>query len=141
MRLNTTSSTALLGSALMLLMPLGARGADSSVSQITIVASPAVGAEAVTITGNAPAGQPLEAKLYARFSRDLPTVLLSRRTVPTDANGHYNATLPIASAFFRNAIVTVVVQSMPAGPSARASITVSAPNVPAPPDDLPSSVR
>ena len=59
----------------------------------------------------------------------------------TDANGHYNVTLPIASAFFRNAIVTVVVQSLPAGPSARASIIVSAPNFPAPPDDIPPSVR
>ena len=91
-----------------------------------MTATRAVGAEAVTITGNAPVAQPLEAVLYATFSQNLPTVLLSRRAVPTDSLGRFNATLPIAPAFFRNAIVTVVVHSLPAGPSARATITVGA---------------
>jgi hypothetical protein len=143
MRLCSPPLTALFSTALVLFVPLGAQSADGPAASpvMTLVAIPAVGAEAVTITGNAPAAYPVEAKLYAKFSRDLPTVYLSRRSVPTDANGHYNVTLPIASAFFRNAIVTVVVQSLPAGPSARASIIVSAPNFPAPPDDIPPSVR
>lgn len=140
MRLCSPTPTALLGTALMLLVPLGARGADGN-GGITIVAKPAVGAQAVSIAGSAPAAQPVEAKLYARFSQDLPTVLLSRRTVSTDATGHYATTLSVAPAYFRNAIVTVVVQSMPAGPSARASITIAAPNAPAPPDDVPPSDR
>ena len=101
----------------------------------------ATGAEAIAITGSAPGPGPLEARLYATFSQDVPTVYLGRRPVPTDANGRYNVTLPIASAFFRGAIVTVVVQSLPAGASTRASFKVGAPNVPAPPDDIPSSVR
>jgi hypothetical protein len=143
MRLYNSPSIALFSTALVLCMPHGAQSADVHTASpgITIAATNAVGAEAVTITGNAPPGQPVEAKLYARFSQDLPTVLLSRRPVPTDAGGHYNVTFPIAAAFFRNAIVTVVIQSLPAGPSARASIIVTAPNIPAPPDELPPSVR
>jgi hypothetical protein len=117
MRLCSPPFTALFSTALVLFVPLGAQSADGpAASQVmTLVAIPAVGAEAVTITGNAPAAYAVEAKLYV--------------------------TLPIASAFFRNAIVTVVVQSLPAGPSARASIIVGAPNFPAPPDDIPPSVR
>jgi hypothetical protein len=113
----------------------------AALAGVTVTATRVVGAEAVTITGNGPAAQPLEAALYATFSRDLPDVLLSRRAVPTDARGHYSATVPIASAFFRNAIVTVVIRSIPAGLSARTTLLVGAPNVSAPPDDIPPSVR
>jgi hypothetical protein len=143
MRVTTPLSIAFLAAAVALLAPAGAPAADAPAATggVTVTATRAVGAEAVTITGNAPAAQPLEAALYATFSRDLPTVLLSRRAVPTDALGRYNVTLPIASAFFRNAIVTVVVRSLPAGPSARTTLTVGAPNVSAPPDDIPPSVR
>lgn len=143
MRVITPLSIAFLAAASALVAPLGALGADAPAAPggVTLTATQAVGTEAVTITGNAPVAKPLEAMLYATFSRDLPTVLLSRRAVPTDAQGHFNVTLPIASAFFRNAIVTVVVRSLPAGPSARASVVVGAPNVSAPPDDIPPSVR
>ena len=143
MRLSTSPSIALAAAAAVLFAPLGASGAGSpaGANGVTLTAARAVGAEAVTITGNAPVAQPLEAVLYATFSRDLPTVLLSRRTVPTDAQGHFDAVIPIGSAYFRNAIVTVVVRSLPAGPSARATITVGAPNVTAPPDEIPASVR
>lgn len=140
MRLKTVFTLALLGTTTMLFAPSGARGAGAS-SGVTVTATPAVGAEALAITGNAPAGAQLIASLYARYSRDLPTVLLTRRPVTTNASGRYATTLPIAPAFFRNAVVTVVVQSLPEGSSASASLTVGAPNLPAPPDDIPSSVR
>ena len=68
-------------------------------------------------------------------------MLLSRRSVSTDATGRYDATLPIAPGFFRNAIITVVVDAVPAGQGARATVIVGAPNVPAPPDDMPKSVQ
>lgn len=143
MRLSSPPSIAFVAAAATLFAPLGTFGAEpvTAPNPITVFATRAVGAEAVTITGNAPVAQPLEAVLYATFSQNIPTVLLSRRAVPTDSQGRFNATLPIAPAFFRNAIVTVVVHSLPAGPSARATITVGAPNVPAPPDDIPASVR
>ncbi len=143
MRVINPPSIALLAAAAALFAPLGAPGADAPLAAngVTVTATRVVGAEAVTITGNGPAAQPLEAALYATFSRDIPDVLLSRRAVPTDAKGHYTATVPIASAFFRSAIVTVVVRSLPAGPSARTTLLVGAPNVSAPPDDIPPSVR
>ncbi|MEA2721562.1 MAG: hypothetical protein QOJ39_3426 [Candidatus Eremiobacteraeota bacterium] len=118
-----------------------AHSADAPVIGITLAATRAAGAEAVRITGKAPASQPLEASLYATFSQDLPTVLLSRRPVQTDADGRYDAALPLAPAFFRNAIVTVVVRSLPAGPGVRATVTIAAPNAHVPPDDIPASVR
>ena len=109
--------------------------------RITLGATRAVGSEAVRITGSAPAARPLEASLYGTFSRDLPTVLLSRRAIPTDAAGRYDATLSIAPGFFRNAILTVVVDTVPASQAARATVIVGAPNPPAPPDTIPASVR
>ena len=143
MRVIHPPSIALLAAVSALCAPIGAFGADTPAapSGVTVAAARVVGAEAVTITGNGPVAQPLEAALYATFSRDIPNVLLSRRAVPTDAQGRYTATIPIASAFFRNAIITIVVRSLPAGPSARTTIQVGAPNVPAPPDDIPPSVR
>jgi hypothetical protein len=143
MRVINPPSIALLAAVSALFAPIGAPGADAPAapSGVTVTATRVVGAEAVTITGNGPVAQPLEAALYATFSRDIPDVLLSRRAVPTDAQGHYSATVPIASAFFRSAIVTVVVRSLPAGPSARTTFLVGAPNVSAPPDDIPPSVR
>jgi hypothetical protein len=135
-------SFAFLAAISALLVPIAVQSADAPASQvISITATRTIGAQAVTIAGDAPAGGSLDAALYARFSQDLPTVLLSRHSIVTDANGHYNATLTTASGFFRNAIVTVVVTSPAAGSSARASIIIGPPNVPAPPDDIPSSVR
>ncbi len=142
MRFSSPPSIAFAAAAAMLFAPLGTFGAEANApSAISVFATRAIGAEAVTITGNAPVAQPLEAVLYGTFSQNIPTVLLSRRPVPVDAQGRFNATLPIAPAFFRNAIVTVVVHSLPAGPSARATIIVGPPNVMAPPDDIPPSVR
>jgi hypothetical protein len=142
MRISSTSSIALIATAMAAFSaPVGAQSTDAAATRITLTATRAVGTESVHISGTAPAARPLEATLYARFSRDLPTVFLSRRSVTADAAGRYDATLPIAPGFFRNAIVTIVVDAVPAGPGARATITVGPPNDPAPPDDIPASVR
>jgi hypothetical protein len=142
MQLHSRLSFAIAVSVLTALCaPVGAQTADPAMTRITLTATRAVGSEAVRITGSAPAARPLEASLYATFSRDLPTVLLSRRLITTDTAGRYDATLSIAPGFFRNAIITVVVDTVPAGLGARATVTVGAPNVPAPPDDIPASVR
>lgn len=93
------------------------------------------------LTGNAQPNQRLDLTLYARFSRDLPAALLSRRTITTDETGHYSAVVPLAPGNLRNAIVTAVVRASAGGASAEASLLVSAPNVPTPWDDLPPSVR
>jgi len=142
MQISSPFSIALIATMAVLGATNAAHGADTSaVTGITLTATRAVGSEAVRIAGKAPAAQPLEATLYATFSQDLPTVLLSRRAVPTDADGRYDAALPISPAFFSSAIVTIVVRSLPAGPGARAVVTIGPPNLPAPPDAFPPNVR
>lgn len=132
-----------LGAALGALIPLGtmAAGAPAGGTPATLDVSAAVGKEAVRVSGTAPGAHQLQAVLYAKFSQDLPTVLLSRRPLATDAGGRFSATLPIASAFFRGSIITVVVQSSSSVPLAQGSYTVAAPNAPAPPDELPPDFR
>ena len=132
-------STAFLAATAALCAPVAAQNVP--VTGVTITATRVAGSEAVRITGSAPAARPLEAALYATFSRDLPTVLLSRRIVSTDAAGRYDATVTIAPAYYRDAIVTVYVRALPDGIPAGATLRVAAPNVPAPPDDIPASVR
>ncbi|MDB5073760.1 MAG: hypothetical protein JWM87_4871 [Candidatus Eremiobacteraeota bacterium] len=141
MHVTSPSTFALAALAAVLGAQIPASAADVPVTSITLAATRAAGAEAVRITGKAPASQPLEATLYATFSKDLPAVLLSRRPVSTDADGRFDAALPIAPAYFRNAVVTIVVRSLTAGAGARTAITIAAPNLPAPPDDIPASVR
>lgn len=143
MRRFRPSSLAFLGTLAVLLAPCGARGAETPAATpaVTVTLTHVVGAEAVRLAGNAPASAPLEAALYARYSKDLPTVLLSRRPLAADAAGHYAVVMPIAPAFFRGAIVTAVVTTTAPGAPAQASVLVTAPNAPAPPDDVPASVR
>ena len=143
MRLCNPSSVAFLSAAVLAAAPLSVRAGQSPAAPpvLTVTVTRVVGAEAIAVAGNAPAAQPLEAALYAHFSRDLPDVLLSRWSLTAGAAGTYRATLPAASAFFTNAIVTVVVRSPSTGAQTQAFIPVASPNVPAPPDDLPASVR
>ncbi len=142
MHVSTRLSIPFLAAMAALVAPVTAQSSSvPRVTRITLIATRVVGSEAVHVTGTAPAAQPLEAALYARFSQDLPTVLLSRRIVSTDAACRYDATLPIAPAFFRGAIVTVFVRAFSDVAGASATITVAAPNIPAPPDDIPKSVH
>jgi hypothetical protein len=133
------SAITVIGTAAALFIPPGPIGAQpgGGVPGVTVTAVPAIGREAVDVSGIAPPTRPVEASVYARFSQNLPTTLLSRSIIRTDASGHYAAVLTHAPAYFRGAIVTVVVRSLPAGPAATASFVVDAPNVPAPPDALP----
>lgn len=126
-----------LGATLGAVLPITAMAAGSPALSVTQV----VGKEAVHVTGFVPGARQLQAVLYAHFSKDLPTVLLSRRPLATDANGNFSTTLPIASAYFRGATVTVVVQSSSAVPLAQGSVSIAAPNVPAPADELPPDYR
>jgi len=137
----STLSIALLAVLAAACLPVGAQTASAPANGIRLTATRVVGAEAIRITGTAPAEQPLEASLYVTYSRDIPTVLMNRRYLSTDATGRFDATMTTAPAFFRNAVVTVVLHALPAGPDARATFAVGAPNVPVPPDDIPASVR
>jgi len=67
--------------------PAASRAADTTVSPLTLSVSRAVGADAVVLNGTSRASGPLEATLYATFSRDLPTVVLSRQNLAVGADG------------------------------------------------------
>jgi hypothetical protein len=142
MRLSNWFQVAL-GATLAALIPIGTMAADvpASGSVAALNISAAVGTEAVRVSGTAPGAHQLQAVLYAKFSQDVPTVLLSRWPLMTDANGQFSTTLPIAPAYFRGAIITVVVQSPSAIPIAQGSVTLAAPNAPGPADALPPNYR
>jgi hypothetical protein len=140
MRHKRPSSIALFGTVAMLLVPLGAN-AQAPTAAPTLAVTQVVGSEALDVHGTAPPNEKVEATLYARFSRELPTTLLSRRTIAANADGRYATTLPIAPGFFRNAVITVVVRLPSSNAVATANVLVVAPNAPAPPDDIPASVR
>ncbi|MBV8580473.1 MAG: hypothetical protein JO225_10375 [Candidatus Eremiobacteraeota bacterium] len=118
--------------------PADAQPSPATTAPVTLTLTRDGGHEAVVATGNAPAARPVELAAYATYSRDLPTVLLSRRVVTSDANGRFTTTLALAPAYFRGALVTVVARSVPDGPSATARISVTAPNDPAAADADPS---
>ena len=95
---------------------------------ITMEARQLQGAEAISVEGNAPASAPVTITLLAVLSSDLPTVVVSRNDVVTDANGRFQATIPIASAYERGTLLQVVATSSPGVASAQAQLVVSAPN-------------
>jgi hypothetical protein len=113
------------------------RAADAPVSPLTLSVSRAIGTEAVVLSGTSRTARTLEATLYATFSRDLPNVLLSRRSLTVGDNGTFGATIPIAPAFFPDTIVTVTVRSLSDNASATAHLSVAAPNIATPADANP----
>jgi hypothetical protein len=115
--------------ALGAFVPSGTIAAGPSMSGINV--SAVDGASAVHVWGSVPGTRQLQAVLYAKFSPDLPTVLLTRRPIRADANGAVDATIPFAPADFTGAIITVIVQT-PAGVAVGSgSIVLGAPIVPA----------
>ena len=109
-------------------------------SLITVTVAPALGSEAVTVEGKAPAMAPVILILHAMISKDLPTVFVNRRDVTADADGHFSTTVPIAADFWRGSILTVTASSESSVSSATAQTIVTLPNpgVVLPADDVPS---
>ena len=70
--------------------------------------------------------------LYATFAPDVPVVLLTRKPLPTDGDGHFDTTFPIAPAFMTGTVITVVVQTSTSVSLGRASVAVPAPSAPQP---------
>jgi len=95
---------------------------------ITMEARQLQGAEAITVQGSAPASAPVTITLLAVISSDLPTVVVSRNDVVTDANGRFEAIIPIASAYERGTLLRVVATSSPGVASAQAQLVTQAPN-------------
>lgn len=109
-------------------------------SNMTVTVAPAVGAEAITVSGTAPAMAPVVVVLHASFSRDLPDVYLNRRDVYADADGHFATVVPIGPDYWRGSILTVTASSSSTTTSATAQTVVTLPNpgVVVPADDVPN---
>jgi hypothetical protein len=107
---------------------------------MAVTVAPAVGSDAITVTGSAPAMAPVVVIVHATFSRDIPNVFVNRRDVFADADGHFSTVVPVAPDFWRGSILTVSVSSSSATTSATAQTTVTLPNpgVVLPADDVPS---
>ena len=107
---------------------------------MTVSVAPAVGAEAVTVSGTAPAMAPVVVVLHATFSRDIPTVFVNRRDVYADADGHFTIVVPVGPDYWRGSILTVTASSSSATASAMAQTVVTLPNpgVVLPADSVPS---
>jgi hypothetical protein len=110
-------------------IPSGTIAAGAAPSGLNISAED--GSSAVHVWGTVTGTRQLQAVLYAKFSPDLPTVLLTRRPIGADANGTVDATIPFAPADFTGAIITVIVQTPAGVPVGRGSIVLGAPIVPA----------
>lgn len=95
---------------------------------ITMEARQLQGAEALTVQGTAPAGAPVTITLLAVVSSDIPTIVVSRNDVVTDANGRFAAIIPVASAYERGTLLRVVATSSPGVASAQSQLVVGAPN-------------
>jgi hypothetical protein len=95
---------------------------------ITMEARQLQGAEAIDVSGTAPAGAPVTITLLAVISTELPTIVVSRHDAVTDVSGRFEATIPVASAFERGTILRVVATSAPGVASASAELVEEAPN-------------
>lgn len=101
------------------------------------------GQQSLAVGGKAPANLPVTLTLIGTFSSELPDVVLSRHLVTADTNGTFNSAIPIASGFYRGAILTLVASSYAGITSAKSSIQAKAPNadVSVPADATPKSIR
>ncbi len=101
------------------------------------------GQQSLAVGGKAPANLPVTLTLIGTFSSELPDVVLSRHLVTADTNGTFNSAIPIASGYYRGAILTLVASSYSGISSAKSSIQAKAPNadVSVPADATPKSIR
>ncbi|GAC1307442.1 MAG: hypothetical protein NVSMB19_20170 [Vulcanimicrobiaceae bacterium] len=101
------------------------------------------GEQQLRVGGDAPATAPIMVTLVGTFSTELPDVVLNRRLVTADSNGTFQTDLPIASGYYRGAILTVVATSVPGVTSARTQLSAKAPNgaVSIPADSEPKSIK
>jgi hypothetical protein len=102
-------------------------GAAQPGGPITVDVRAARGAEALSISGRAPAGLPVTITLLATISPDLPTVVVSRHDVQPDANGQFQAVISNAPDYLRGSLLQVVATSAGATP-ASATVTLGQPN-------------
>ncbi len=97
------------------------------VQPITLNVQPQKGSEALRVSGRAPSNAIVTITLLATFSRDLPTVVLSRNDLYAGPSGQFDARIPIAPDYTHNTIIQVLATA-PGAELAQAVINVDAPN-------------
>jgi hypothetical protein len=102
----------------------------ASAADVPISVSTAIGPRAIRVAGTVGGAQRLRAVLYATFSPDLPIVLLTQRTLTADATGHFDATIPIAPAYYPGTVISVIVQSSSGSFIGQGSVTIPVPSFP-----------
>lgn len=102
--------------------------ATTAQGSISLEARQLQGAEAIAVDGTAPPNTPVTITLWAIVSSDVPTIVVSRNDVVTDVSGHFEADIPIASAYERGTILKVVASSLPGVGTASAQLVTTAPN-------------
>jgi hypothetical protein len=95
---------------------------------ISLEVHPLEGTEAVVVQGTAPPSAPVTITLMATLSSDLPTVVVSRNDVHTDANGRFAKIISIAPDFLRGSIMDVLATSLSGVTPATAQLIVGPPN-------------
>lgn len=109
---------------------IGIHSADAPAAAggpISVDVRQAAGSDALSVSGRASAGAPVTITLLATISPDLPTVVVSRHDVQSDANGQFQAVIPTAPDYLRGSILRVVATSAGSVP-ASATVLVGAPN-------------
>ncbi|MBV9717932.1 MAG: hypothetical protein JOZ77_01315 [Candidatus Eremiobacteraeota bacterium] len=117
-------------------------GAAGLLGTIVLNATPLQGAEAVLVTGQAPASAPIRITLLATLSSELPNVLLSRHDLTAGPDGKFQAIVPIAPDYMRDSFIHVLATSSPGVISASAQLLVHQPNagVTVPTDAFPGGI-
>lgn len=95
---------------------------------IVLNVAPLEGAEALLVTGQAPPLAPIMITLLATLSSDVPNVVLSRHNLTAEADGKFQAIVPIAPDFVRDSFIHVLATSSPGVISASAQLLVHEPN-------------
>jgi hypothetical protein len=96
--------------ALAVFVPFGTIAAGPA-TNATITVSAAKRPDAVRVSGTVAGAHQLQAVLYATFDPEIPRVFLSRQPLATDTDGHFDAVISIAPAFFTGTVITVIVQT------------------------------
>jgi len=119
----------------------GAAAVSGAITNLTLTQVP--GAQSVAVTGRSPASLPITLTLSGTFSNELPDVVLNRTLLTADADGTFKTTVPVASGFFRGAILTMVASSVTGVTPARTKIVLKAPNdaVTVPAEQEPRGIR
>jgi hypothetical protein len=103
----------------------------------------AVGSQSLKVSGKAPASVPITLTLKETFWTEIPDVVLNRTEIVSDADGLFEAVVPVAPGYLRGGILTLVASSFPRITTASMQLVLKAPNdgVDVPIQKIPKGVR